>query len=481
MAEFNFERIIRRIIVITICILIVFILFSACTSATPTEPISATPTQTSTLTPTKTNTPEAPQSEGDEGATGNIPEQIRQTPTPAPTATPSALDYLISDLAENTGLNRVVVLNLTGEDWINLFISIVIILIGVTILTRVGYYLLQKLVTSTETELDDQLLATIGSQIRWLIWVLIIQFGTNRLLFLPSNIKQSLNQLYISLIIIISTIALWKLIDFAIALTEKSDTKDIRIPKLIIPFLRRIAHFSLIIVGATAILSNYGINVSAVIAVLGIGGLALSLAAQDTLADTISGFIILLDQPFREGDRIQIQGLDTWGDVIEIGARTTKIRTRDNRMVIVPNSIIGKSQIVNYTYPDPRYRVEIDIDIEEGVYIPNVRQIITDAVKNVEGVLQDKPVDALFINFGSGSLIFRVRWWLSSYADTRRMFDKVNEAIYNALNEAGISTPPQVVDVRMTSPPPNIQLDDSQPDQEPNDQLLDSEIDDSLN
>lgn len=199
------------------------------------------------------------------------------------------------------------------------------------------------------------------------------------------------------------------------------------------------------------ILSNFGVNVTGLVAVLGIGGLALSLAAQDTLADTISGFIILLDQPFRVGDRIEISELDTWGDVVEIGTRTTRIRTRDNRMVIVPNSIIGKSQIVNYTYPDPRYRIQIEIGVEDGVNVGQVRTVITNAVRKVEGILPDKPVDVLFLDYGDASLILRVRWWIDSFIDTRRMFDKVNEEIYNALKESGIGMPPQTMDINLKS------------------------------
>jgi small conductance mechanosensitive channel len=78
----------------------------------------------------------------------------------------------------------------------------------------------------------------------------------------------------------------------------------------------------------------------AIVAALGLGGFAHSLAARDTIEDMIAGLIILIDQPFRVGDRIEIAGLGTWGDVTTIGMRTTSIRTRDNHMVIVPNSSI---------------------------------------------------------------------------------------------------------------------------------------------
>jgi small-conductance mechanosensitive channel len=154
----------------------------------------------------------------------------------------------------------------------------------------------------------------------------------------------------------------------------------------------------------------------------------------------------MIDRPFRIGDRVELLDLDTWGDVMDIGLRSTRIRTRDNRMVIVPNSVIAKSLIVNHSYPDDTYRLEIELGVAYGTDLEEARQVLIEAVSNVDGVLTSEPVEALFLQFGDSALIFRVRWWLDSYVDTRRMFDKVNTAMYNALNEAGIEIPfPQQV------------------------------------
>jgi small-conductance mechanosensitive channel len=149
----------------------------------------------------------------------------------------------------------------------------------------------------------------------------------------------------------------------------------------------------------------------------------------------------MVDRPFRIGDRIEIQDLDTWGDVVDIGLRSSRIRTRDNRMAIVPNSVIGKSMVVNYSYPDTQYRIQIHIGLGYGTDIEFARKLIVDTVRDVEGVLQDKLVEALFLEFGDSALIFRVRWWLDTYYDARRMFDKVNTALFYALTEAGIEMP----------------------------------------
>ena len=203
----------------------------------------------------------------------------------------------------------------------------------------------------------------------------------------------------------------------------------------------RLGRSLVVILGVTILLDHFGVNVTALTAALGIGGLAISLAAKDTVADAIAGMIVLLDRPFRVGDRIEIQGVGTWGDVTEVGLRTTRIRTRDNRMVIVPNSIISANQVINYSYPDPRYRVETHVDVPHGIDVETVRRLLIDTLTQVEGVLTEKPVDALYIEMIGPAIRFRLRWWIASYMDTRRMFDRVHTAIQYTLNEAGIVSP----------------------------------------
>ncbi len=110
-------------------------------------------------------------------------------------------------------------------------------------------------------------------------------------------------------------------------------------------------------------------------------------------------------------------------------------------MVIVPNSLIGKNQVINYTYPDPRYRIETHIKVAYGSDIDTVRRTIIEAVRGVSGVLSDKPVDALYHEMGDWAMVFRVRWWIESYVDTRRVYDRVNAALQEALDEAGIDMP----------------------------------------
>jgi small-conductance mechanosensitive channel len=235
----------------------------------------------------------------------------------------------------------------------------------------------------------------------------------------------------------------WRLVDLAAASYRERLAEEERLEDLdpVLVLLVRLGRVVLVVVGLAVLLSHFGVSVIGLAAVLGVGGLALSLAAQDTIADAIAGFIILVDRPFRMGDRIEIQGVGTWGDVMEIGLRTTRIRTLDNRMVIVPNSIIGENQVINYTFPDPRYRTQTHVGIAYGTDIEAACRVIVEAVRGVEGVLADKPVDALYHEMGDSAMIFRVRWWIGSYADTRRVTHWVHTALQQTLDDAGIEMP----------------------------------------
>jgi small-conductance mechanosensitive channel len=162
----------------------------------------------------------------------------------------------------------------------------------------------------------------------------------------------------------------------------------------------------------------------------------------------INGFIILIDQPFRIGDRIKIESMDTWGDVEAIGSRTTQIRTIDNRLVIVPNSIIGRSQVENFTYPDPSYRVEVSLGIGYGSDIDQVIEIITNAMLRVPGIMESKPPFVDFLEFGDSAMIFRAYYWLETYEDLR-LRTQVNKSISDALEEANVEMPFVTYDVNL--------------------------------
>jgi small-conductance mechanosensitive channel len=147
-------------------------------------------------------------------------------------------------------------------------------------------------------------------------------------------------------------------------------------------------------------------------------------------------------------DTISITKLDTAGAVVSIGLRTTRIQTGDNRMITVPNSVLGESEVINYNLPDPRYRAEIDF-IAVGESFCQIKSLIEKTVRGIEGVLADKPVDVIYLFFGGTGREIRVRWWIDSINNLFHVQTKVLVALEKALDEAGIETPNLTYDLHV--------------------------------
>jgi len=346
---------------------------------------------------------------------------------------------------------------LTGQEWLDIGISLGI-LVGALLLGRIVVSFLlnrvfSRITKQTKNNLDNQILEAFRVPLYLLAVILALDVALGRLNFLPADWNSWIIDGIFVLYFLVGFTLVWRLVTniFSWLGDEVSLKTNATLDEQLFPFFQRVVLILISAIGIITILSHFDINITAMVTTLGIGSLAVALAAQNALEDTISGFLIMVDRPYRIGDRIELMDLNTWGDVVDIGLRSTRIRTRDNRMVVVPNSLIGKSLVVNYAYPNDQYRLEIHIGVAYGTDLEKARQVMVEAVQGVEGVLDDRPVEALFLEFGDSALVFRVRWWLESYVDTRRMFDRVNTAIYNALIREKIQLPFPQMDIHLKS------------------------------
>jgi MscS family membrane protein len=130
---------------------------------------------------------------------------------------------------------------------------------------------------------------------------------------------------------------------------------------------------------------------------------AVALAAKDTLANFFGGISIFVDRPYKIGDYIVLAGKER-GEVMEIGIRSTRIKTRDDVMISIPNSIIANSQITNESAPIPSYRVRIPIGVAYGSDIDQVEKILLDIATANANVITDDPPRVRFREFGDSSL-----------------------------------------------------------------------------
>jgi small-conductance mechanosensitive channel len=387
-------------------------------------------------------TPDAGPAGAEPPATGLLDEAL-PTRTPAPTATPGLIAREVEAVTTETGMAWTYFLGLSTTDWINLGISLAAVGLGYLLGTILIRRILPAVARRTTTELDDKFLDRVGSDLRWLLVVIVMNWSTRRLGFVNPDLKDLLSDLYFILGWGIALQAAWRLIDLGGRWYHERSIQAGREEELgpIIVLLVRGCRVVLLVTGLVVLLSHFGANVTVIAVAVALGALALSLGARDTIADAIAGFIILVDRPFRVGDRIEIEGEGTWGDVVDIGLRTTRIRSRDNRLVIMPNSLIGRNKVNNYTYPDPSYRIRTNVQVAYGTDIERAEQLIVDAVRQVPGIVPDAEIEVLYDEMGDSAMVLGIRWWIESYVNARRSRDQVHRALQTSFDDAGIEMP----------------------------------------
>lgn len=205
-----------------------------------------------------------------------------------------------------------------------------------------------------------------------------------------------------------------------------------------INLLLRAARFGVYIFAILTIADQLQINIKSLLAGVGVMGLAISFAAQDTVGNMISGIVIIIDRPFKEGDWIALG--DMQATVAAIRLRTTVLTTFDNETVVVPNKQISQERVINFTMM-PKIRVKIPISIAYKEKISEARPVLLETVKDDTRILSD-PAPVVIVNsLGDSSVNLQLRFWIQNSAEQYAFFWEYTEKCKDALDRAGIEIP----------------------------------------
>ncbi|GJM44222.1 MAG: mechanosensitive ion channel protein MscS [Gemmatimonadota bacterium] len=210
-------------------------------------------------------------------------------------------------------------------------------------------------------------------------------------------------------------------------------------PKLIELMIESVYRYALAIFGLVMALDQLGVNVTAALAGIGVVGLALGFAAQDSVSNVIAGFLIFWDQPFTVGSWLRTEG--QFGQVADITLRTTRIRTNQNTYVIIPNKNIINSVIENYTQKG-EVRVDVPVGIAYKESISHARKVILDRLgSHMDWIRKDPAPDVVADALGDSSVNLFVRVWIDDPSLRPKTHCAVIEECKIALDEAGIEIP----------------------------------------
>jgi len=297
--------------------------------------------------------------------------------------------------------------------------------------------LFRKLTAKTETRLDDIIVDMIEEPIVLAVTTFGIWLGLNRLTF-SAGVHEKIGHGFEALIILSVTWLVARLFDsvireYLVPLAEKSEND---LDDQLLPIFRRGTRMTVWAVGIIVASNNAGFDVTAVIAGLGIGGLALAMAAKDTVSNIFGGFTIFTDRPFGLNDRIRISGYD--GTIREIGLRSTRLQTLAGTVVSIPNSKFSDNAVENVSL-EPSRKVTVNLGLTYDT-TPAQMEAAMGYLREIIGSqenLEEKVVIG-FNAFGDFAMNILLIYYIKKGADTVGTQTAINLAILQKFNAEGL-------------------------------------------
>ena len=323
------------------------------------------------------------------------------------------------------------------KEWL---ISFLIIFASV-IIARATYWLIKRIlgraVARSTTNIDDQILKVIESPVLVFVVLIGVKLGIERLSF-PEGFEAWLDKVVFAAFTLTTTWLLDRIADaliqaIIVPITQKTESD---FDDHIVPIARKGIRWIIWSIGIIMALNNAGYDVGALIAGLGLGGLALAMAAKDTLANIFGGVTIFADKPFLVNDRIKIDGYD--GIVEEVGIRSTRIRTLEGRRLTIPNHFFTDRIVENVT-SEPARKVVLQLGLVYSTSPEKMEEAmgILEEIRDKDPDLEDKKWMS-FNQFNDSSLGITFMYYIKPGSDIPAVQSRISLQILSQFNAAGL-------------------------------------------
>lgn len=325
-------------------------------------------------------------------------------------------------------------------------IIIITVSLFLAYLAKIIINFLIKQAEKTSTQLDDLILQAMKRP----VYILIITVGIYYALHNTPGIAETINNYdqdlrYRHAIIILAVT--WIIATFAKGFmknyghrVEVLEASQLNLANLVIAYV-------IWLLGIAFAASSIGVEITPILTGMGVLGLVVAFATQTLMANIFGGILVTTDNLYKVGDRVEMGGVH--GDVIEIKARYTRIKTVENTIITIPNSSVITGQIINYSEPTNDVMIRIPISCNYGAFLKKVKELILATATEVPGVLSDPKPVVYLTEFGASSINFELRVWVKHYDDRHRVKDTFYSVIYRVFEEEGIEIPFNQIDVHI--------------------------------
>jgi small-conductance mechanosensitive channel len=328
------------------------------------------------------------------------------------------------------------------ENWADYLVPVVIFIATLAIgfvVRKILFIRLGRWAQKSTTQLDDIIIsATKGPSIIWLM-MLGIYLGA-KFSKLPADKVDLISKILLVLGIISVTVALANILGKLIG----SYTQKVKMAIPVTTLTQNIVRIVIFIVGFLIVLNSLGISITPILATLGVGGLAVALALQDTLSNLFAGFYIIAAKQIKIGDYIKLETGEE-GYVIDINWRTTKIRMLSNNVVLIPNDKLTKAIITNYYLPDKEMAVLVNLGVHYKSDLKRVEKITCEVAKeimrNVPGGVPEFEPFIRYNTFGDSSINFTVILRAKEFTDQYLIKHEFIKRLHEYYNQEGVVIP----------------------------------------
>ena len=325
----------------------------------------------------------------------------------------------------------------------------VVEVLAIFVAAALAWWIYNMVIGKIEKKYDGRVFLERNERIFFLIrrgghYLILILVGTGVLKLVQVPVMEKIFSAF--MIVLITSIANSIVQSFLPYLERNLVSKtDTHMDDVILNLFKKFSGIVIYGTGCIIALDILGLNVMPIIAGAGVAGIALGFAAKDTLSNIISGILMIIDRPLKVGDRVEVwsapTGSASWGDVVDIGLRATKIRTTDNIIIVVPNNEIMNRDIVNYTALSDEIRVRIPIGIAYDADVKKAKEIINNVSLELDWVMRDPAPKVVVRSFGQSAVDLQARVWIR---DPRRRMDTISyitDRVKEIFDQEGIEIP----------------------------------------
>ncbi len=329
-----------------------------------------------------------------------------------------------------------------GIPYFNYLAAILIVLVTFVIARLIIHIFenyLEAYAARTETDLDDAILGAIKRP----LYLVVLVIGVRAALGYLS--VPWLNEIDLAFRVIAIFIGTWiaygitdiLIKDYGYRLAKRTSTG---IDDLMIPVVDKVAGIFIAAIGLMLILDALKIDITPMVAGMGIAGIAIALAAQETLSNMFSGFYLLVDKPFGKGDRIMLDG--ELCEAKDVGLRSTRLyNIIDHTIITMPNAQLANMKITNLSAPDTKLKISLTIGVAYGSDVKKVKQILTEVASNTPYVIDNPPPVVFFREFADCALNFLLIAWIDNLRKKFDAIDHINCEVNSRFEEEGIEIP----------------------------------------